>query len=102
MSRSSRTREPEVYTLFATVTIPPYSGYSSLHCGLIRPPRSRQYFTTAEFPPEYRDPQKGDPIRLELRLERLPRNKRRTWTLTIVGWPSLEREFLHDQLGYDS
>jgi len=94
----------EVHSHFTTVWIHfTHSGTRFIHLSaIVNAPRGRQYFTLLEVPQGYQNPQKGDQIRLEFRLERLPRNKRRTWTCTITGWPSLEREDVHDQTGYDS
>jgi hypothetical protein len=72
-------------------------------CPLIYPPRSNQRFWYIQYPPEYR-PKEGDRLKLELRLELKPGNKRRSWSLNIVEWPpqGMEREEIHEIIDWDS
>jgi hypothetical protein len=113
----SRANLPEeVHSHFTTVSrvedLSPYWRNLIYFSEIVRAPRGKTYFEYASAPIGYQNPKAGDKIRLELRLERKrgykidrwrrEKYKRRVWQRFIVGWPSLEREFIHEQIGYDS
>ena len=100
----TKTRKPEeIYHVSTTVSAVNLDSTHVATKDWINAPRGNQYFPFLRCPECYR-PKEGDPIKVELRLEKRPGNKRRTWSAYIVGWPAqgTEREEIHELVGYDS